>query len=61
METVRPATGSRSLAAGPAETVAATDRGARDAAVQAVQGLSKEALDPSCCKDPQSGQLMISA
>ena len=51
-----------SLAAGPAESAAATDRVARDAAVQAVQGLSNEAPGPSCCEDPQSGQLrMISA
>ncbi len=48
VETVRPTAGPLSLAAGPAETAAATDRGARDAAVQAVQGLSNEALNPSC-------------
>ena len=61
VETVRPAAGLPSLANGPAETAAATDREARGAVVQAVQGLSNKALGPSCCKDPQSGQLMISA
>ncbi len=52
METAGPATGPPNLAAGPAETAAATDRGARDAAVQAVQGLSNEVLDPSCLRGP---------
>ncbi len=48
METVRPTEGPHSIGAGPAETVAAIDRGAGDAAVKAVQALSNEVLDPSC-------------
>ncbi len=54
METVGPTAGPPSLAAGQAETAAATDRGALDAVVQAVRDQSNEVLDPSASVDSRA-------